>query len=90
MAQAFPQHREAGSHRAVKQLIKILIMAEDNVAAHVKQKAFWRNIRARQTACFGRLRIIRSSLVSTCLCLACSQVRVHLVDKDPVGVTELI
>jgi hypothetical protein len=43
------------THRCVKKLIKVLVVAEDDMATHVKEEAFWRAVRARKTARLVRL-----------------------------------
>ena len=36
-------------HSGVKELVKVLVVAEDDMAAHVKQEALWRDICAGQS-----------------------------------------
>jgi hypothetical protein len=44
------------AHRCVQQLIKVLVVAEDDVAAHVEEEALGREVRARQAA--GLIRLV--------------------------------
>ena len=36
-------------HSGVQELVKVLVVAEDDMAAHIKQKALWRDICAGQS-----------------------------------------
>ena len=79
-----------GTRRFDKQLVEILVVAEDHVPSHVDQEALWRRVRARQA----------SSLVSLRACVVLSETRAahppqaqpkaHLVDERPVAVAALV
>ena len=51
------------AHRSVDELIEVLVVAEDDVAAHVEEEALRRNIGARQAASLVRLRACGIALV---------------------------
>ena len=44
------------SHSSVQKLIKVLVVAEDDMAAHVKEKPFWSDICACQATSLISLR----------------------------------
>jgi hypothetical protein len=46
---------DANCLRSTPHLVKVLPVAEDNVAAHIKVEALWGDIGAREAPCFGGL-----------------------------------
>ena len=50
----------ARAHSSIKEFIKVLIVAKDDMATHVKQEAFWADICACKAASLRCLRDSRS------------------------------
>ena len=76
------------THRLVEKLIEVLVMAEDNVATHVKQEAFWRTVRARQAAGVVRLQVVTQA-VSFLLAIMCLRAA-RLVKQGPIAMIALV